>query len=202
MFKPHPLKVPPLKRGGVYSVFKTKDGRAITLRPLRRGDLGALVPFANSFVRERKRNRELGITSMERRMTRADEKEFLGKTLREKAKKRRVSVAAFDGDRLVGHCDIAGRTSADERHTGLLGIVVVEGYRGAGLGEKMVRTALGQASELGIWAIELEVFATNASAKRLYEKLGFKTVGIIPKKVLRDGRFIDIVRMYIHLPHD
>jgi RimJ/RimL family protein N-acetyltransferase len=202
MFKPHPVEVPLLKKGGVYSVFKTKDGRAITLRPLRRGDLDALVPFANSFVRERKRNRELGITSMDRRMTRADEKEFLDKTLRDGAKRRRVSVAAFDGDRLVGHCDIVGRTSRDERHTGMLGIVVVEGYRGTGLGEKMVRTALGQATKFGIWAIELEVFATNAPAKHLYEKLGFKMVGIVPKKVLRDGRFTDIVRMYIHLPHD
>ena len=190
-----------MKKGGVYSVFKTKDGRAITLRPLRRGDLDALVPFANSFVRERKRNRELGITSMERRVTGVEEKKFLDKTLQDKAKRRRVSVAAFDGDRLVGHCDIVGRTSLDERHTGLLGIVVVEGYRGAGLGEKMVRTALGQALKLGIWAIELEVFATNAVAKHLYEKLGFKTAGIIPKKVLRDGKFTDIVQMYIHLPH-
>ena len=202
MFKPHPVEVPLLKKGGVYSVFKTKDGRAITLRPLRRGDLDALVPFANSFVRERKRNRELGITSMDRRMTRVNEKEFLDKTLRDRAKRRRVSVAAFDGDRLVGHCDIVGRTSRDERHTGMLGIVVVEGYRGTGLGEKMVRTALGQATKFGIWAIELEVFATNAPAKHLYEKLGFKMVGIVPKKVLRDGRFTDIVRMYIHLPHD
>jgi len=191
-----------LKKGGVYSIFKTADEREITLRPLRRGDLDALVPFANSFVRERKRNRELGITSMERRMTRADEKEFLDKTLRDEALRRRVSVAAFHGARLVGHCDVVGRTSGDERHTGMLGIVVVEGYRGAGLGEKMVRTALGQAPKLGIWAIELEVFATNAPARHVYEKLGFKTVGTIPKKVLRDGRFIDIVRMYIHLPHD
>jgi RimJ/RimL family protein N-acetyltransferase len=194
--------VTPLKKGGGYSVFKTNDGRVITLRPLRHGDLDALVPFANSFVRERKWNRDLGITSMERRMTKADEKKFLDKTLRDRAKRRRVSVAAFDGDRLVGHCDVMGRSSRDERHTGLLGIVVVEGYRGAGLGEKMIRTALGQASKLGIWAIELEVFGTNAPAKHLYEKLGFKTVGIIPKKVLRDGRFTDMIQMYIHLPHD
>jgi len=193
--------MPPLKKGGVYSVFKTKDGRTITLRPLRRGDLDALVPFANSFVRERKRNRELGITSMERRATRALEKEFLDKTLRDVAQRRRVSVAAFDADRLIGHCDIVGRTSRDERHTGLLGIVVVEGYRGVGLGEKMIRTALDEALKLGIWAIELEVFATNAHARLLYESLGFKTVGVIPKKVLRDGVFIDIVRMYTHLPH-
>jgi RimJ/RimL family protein N-acetyltransferase len=201
MFKPHRAEAPTLKQGGVYSVFKTKDGRAITLRPLRRGDLEALVPFANSFVREKKRNRELGITSMDRRMTRTNEKEFLDKTLRDKAKRRSVSVAAFHGDRLVGHCDVVGRTSRDERHTGLLGIVVVEGYRGVGLGEEMVRTALGQARKLGIWMVELEAFATNAPARHIYEKLGFITVGIIPKKVLRDGRFMDIVRMYIHLPH-
>jgi ribosomal protein S18 acetylase RimI-like enzyme len=202
MFKLLLVELRPLRKGGVYSVFKTKDGRAIILRPLRRGDLDALLPFANSFVRERKRNGELGITSMERRMTRTDEKEFLDKTLLGEAKRRRVSVAAFDGDRLVGHCDIVGRTSRDEKHTGLLGIVVLEGYRGVGLGEKMVRTALDQAPKLGIWAIELEVFATNAPAKRLYEKLGFNTVGIIPNKVLRNGRFIDIVGMYVHLPHD
>lgn len=201
MFKPHSVEPTPLKKGGVYSVFKTKDGRAIALRPLRRGDLGALVPFANSFVRERKWNREIGVTSFERRATRADEKKFLDKVLQDVAKRRRVSVAAFHGDRLVGHCDIVGRTSRDERHTGLLGIVVVEGYRGVGLGEEMVRTAMGEAPKLGIWAIELEVFSTNESARHIYEKLGFKKVGVIPKKVLRDGRFIDIVSMYTHLPH-
>lgn len=187
---------------GAYSEFKTRDGRVISLRPLRRGDLDALLPFANGFHKERETNRDLGITSLDRRMTRKDEREFLEKTLKEVAKKRRVSVAAVVGDRIVGHCDISGRPSPDERHAGLLGIIVVDGYRGVGLGEAMMRTALKEASRLGIWMIELEVFATNAPAKHLYEKLGFKVAGVIPKKVLRDGRFIDIVRMYTHLPHN
>ena len=191
-----------MKGRGVYSEFRTADGRKIVLRPLRRGDLDSMLPFANSFVRERKRNRDLGITSLEKRMTRADEKAFLDKTLQEKAKKRRVSVAAFHGNRLVGHCDVSGRPASDERHTGLLGIVVVEGYRGLGLGERMMKIALAEAGKLGIWMIELEVFATNAPARHLYEKLGFKAVGVIPKKVLRNGRFTDIVRMYTHLPHN
>ena len=190
-----------LKQEGIYSIFKTDDGRSIILRPLRRSDLDALVPFANSLVREKKKNRELGIISFERRMTRADEKVFLDKTLLNVAKGRGVSVAAFHGNRLIGHCDIDGRSSRDERHTGLLGIVVAEGYRGVGLGEEMVRTALGQASKLGIWVIELEVFASNEAARRVYEKLGFEAFGRIPKKILRDGRFIDIVGMYVQLPH-
>jgi RimJ/RimL family protein N-acetyltransferase len=198
-FKPLLGNATPLKKGSIYSVFNTRDGKEITLRPLRPGDLDALVPFANSFATERRKNRELGITSMERRMTRTDERKFLEETLRGMAKRRRVSVAAFDGDRMVGHCDITGRASRDESHTGLLGIVVVEGYRGVGLGEEMMKKALRQAFELGIWMVELEVFSTNAPARHMYEKLGFQTVGVIPKKVLRDGRFTDIVRMYIHL---
>jgi RimJ/RimL family protein N-acetyltransferase len=190
----------PLKKE-VRSIFRTDDGRSITIRQLRRSDLDALVLFANSFVREKKRNKELGIISFEKRMTRAKEKEFLDKTLLNVAKRRGVSVAAFDGDRLVGHCDIVGRSSNEEKHTGLLGIIVAQGYRGVGLGKEMVRTALRQASKLGIWLVELEVFATNEPAMHVYERLGFKAFGTIPKKILRDGRFIDIVGMYVHLPH-
>ena len=192
----------PLKREDTQSRFETNDGRPIVLRPLKRRDLQAMIPFANSFADERKRNVDLGITSLERRVTKAEEKEFLDKVVRDIASKRRVSVAAFHADKLVGHCDIVGRTASDERHTAMLGIIVLDGYRGVGLGEKMMRMALDQAPRLGIWAIELEVFATNGPAIDLYEKLGFKTVGIIPKKILRGGRFTDIVRMYIHLPHD
>ena len=184
-----------------YSRFRTKDGRVVTLRPLRRGDLEALVPFINAFHRERRTNRDLGVV-LYRRMTKKDEKQFLEKTMKAVANRKAVSVAAVEGGRIVGHCDVSGRVSTDERHTGVLGIIVSDGYRGVGLGEEMMKTALAEAARLGIWMIELEVFANNAQARRLYEKLGFKVVGVIPKKILRDGRFIDIVCMYTHLPHN
>ena len=190
-----------MKDKPVYQTFRTTDEKTIMFRPLRWSDLASLLPFADSFVKERKRNENLGITSFDRRMTKADEKEFLDKTLKGMAKGRRVSVAAFHRDLLVGHCDIMGRESKDERHTGLLGIIVMDGFRGLGLGQRMMTIAMNQAAKLGIWAIELEVFANNAPARHLYEKLGFKTVGTIPKKVYRKGRYYDIVRMYIHLPH-
>lgn len=190
-----------MKGPSVYSVFNTKDGRSITLRPLRRRDIDALLLFANAIAREKKRNRSLGIVSMDRRMTRKDEKRFLNRTLKGLAEGNVVSVAAFDGDRMVGNCDIFRRTLQDVRHTGVLGIVIVEGYRGVGLGEAMIGTALSQASKIGAWAIELEVFATNAHARHMYEKLGFATAGVVPKKMQRDGMFIDSVQMYLHLPH-
>jgi RimJ/RimL family protein N-acetyltransferase len=191
----------PLKSPRVYSVFETRDGRSVTLRPLRRGDIDALLLFANDIAREKKSNRSLGVVSMDRRMKRQDERRFLNRTLKGLAEGNVVSVSAFDRDRMVGNCDIFRRTLQDVRHTGVLGIVIVEGYRGVGLGEAMVRTALSQASKTGAWAIELEVFATNAPAKHLYEKVGFITAGVFPKKMQRDGKFIDSIQMYLHLPH-
>jgi len=186
----------------IYSKFRTKDGRVITLRPLRKSDLDEMVPFANAFVKERKRNRSLGVTGFYRQMTVGDEKEFLDKVLEMEAKRRGVSVGAFYGRKIVGHCDISGRVSPDELHSGLLGIVIADGYRGTGLGSEMVQTALDEARKLGIWMIELEVFANNAQARHVYEKAGFKEVGVIPMKIRRDGRFVDIIRMYTHLPHN
>ncbi len=160
-----------------------------------------MLVFANTLVREKKRNSQLGIVSMDRRMTMVDEKRFLDRTLEGLSRRAFVSVAAFHEGRLVGNCDLVRRASRDEMHTGVLGIVIVEGYRGVGLGEMMVRTALARALEIGVWLIELEVFATNAPARSLYEKVGFKTAGVIPRKMLRNGKFIDAVQMYCFLPH-
>jgi ribosomal protein S18 acetylase RimI-like enzyme len=187
--------------GRPYSVFNSTDGRAFTLRELRRSDLAALVRFANKIASEKRRNPDLGIVSLEKRATTADEKKFLDRTLEGLAKKRYVSVAAFQDGILVGNCDILGRTLTDVRHTGVLGIVLLEDCRGVGLGEAMIRKALGRAEELGIWAVELEVFATNARARALYRKIGFRECGVIPSKMQRNGRFIDSVQMYIHLLH-
>jgi ribosomal protein S18 acetylase RimI-like enzyme len=183
-----------------YSVFKAKDGREIALRPLGWGDLDALTVFANTIARERRTNLGLGIVSLDRRMTRKDERKFLRRQVGGQRDDTLVSVAAFHGKKMVGHCDIYGRTLSDVRHTGVLGIVIIDGYRGVGLGEAMVRTALRRSSEIGVWLVELTVFASNVPAKALYEKLGFKTVGTIPMKILRRGRFTDELAMYIRLP--
>jgi RimJ/RimL family protein N-acetyltransferase len=102
---------------------------------------------------------------------------------------------------MVGNCDITGRKLKDVRHTGVLGIAIIDGYRGVGLGEQMIRAALNQATKIGIWLVELEVFANNERARQLYSKIGFKKVGTVPKKIQRNGKLIDEVVMYIHLPH-
>lgn len=108
-------------------------------------------------------------------------------------------MAAFSEKKLVGNCDIFRRKMKDVHHTGVLGIVILEGYRGVGLGEAMMLTALAQATKVGIWLVELQVFANNKQARALYEKLGFRMVGLVPNKIVRRGKSIDEVVMYADL---
>jgi RimJ/RimL family protein N-acetyltransferase len=188
-----------MKPGEVYSEFNRIGGEAIVLRTLRRSDLLELVRFANTLVRERRTNQDLGIVSLDRIVNRKDERKFLGRVLTGLKTDDLVSVAAFDGGRMIGNCDVLRRKPTDVHHTGVLGIVIIEGYRGIGLGEAMVRTALAQAKKIGVWLVELQVFASNTRAIQLYESVGFRRFGTIPDKILRRGRHIDEIQMYVNL---
>ncbi len=188
-----------MKQGGRYSELELGGRTRIVLRPLKRSDLPAVMRFANTLVAERQVNKDLGIVALDRRATRAREERFLSKVLAGVRKGEVVSVAAFDGKTLAGNCDVYRREPYDVRHTGVLGIAIVEGYRGKGLGEAMIRAALAEAKRLGITLVELEVFANNERAFHLYEKVGFRLVGRVPRKISRFGRRIDELKMYADL---
>ena len=53
-------------------------------------------------------------------------------------------------------------------------------FRGQGLGELLMNGAKAQAQELGSHFMTLEVRESNTVARKLYEKLGFKSLGIRP----------------------
>lgn len=57
-------------------------------------------------------------------------------------------------------------------------VAVGEGYRGKGIGTGMLLKLLEKGREKGLSAFTLEVRVSNAAAVRLYEKLGFTSVGI------------------------
>lgn len=188
-----------MKPGQVYAEFRMRDGRVATLRALRKDDLAAAVRFVNSLVKEKKRNPTLGVV-LDRLKTRRTEKEYLDRLLERLAKGDAVSVVAEVGGEIVGNSEIFRRYPSKElSHTGTLGIAILDGYRGLGLGKAMMQLLLARAKKAGIYIVELEVFAINGGAKHLYEVLGFETVGVVPDKVKRNGRYFDLVVMYADL---
>lgn len=87
-------------------------------------------------------------------------------------------VAVENGE-LTGWCDIIPNTSRPVyRHIGVLGMGVVAHARGRGTGRALITAALGHAKKMNLKRIELEVYASNVRALRLYESMGFKPEGI------------------------
>ena len=178
------------------------DGRQIVLREIETRDASQFRLFTNSLAREKATNPGLFIIDPERELTGREAKEAVSRMRKAIDAKTMISVAAFDGPRLVGACEVYRPKHDEIRHTGLLDIAILPGHRGIGLGELMMKETLMLARRSGIWLVELRVFATNVPAIRLYEKMGFKRSGLVPDMIKKDGRYIDDVQMYVDLAHD
>lgn len=75
---------------------------------------------------------------------------------------------------------------------------VFSGMRGQGVGEMLVRDCLEQGRRAGFTILQFNaVVRSNTRARRLYEKLGFVQLGVIPGGFrMPDGRYEDIVPYY------
>jgi RimJ/RimL family protein N-acetyltransferase len=95
----------------------------------------------------------------------------------------------------VGWCDVERLHLEGFRHVGRLGMGVLQAYRRQGIGRRLAMAAITAARTAGIERIELEVFASNAGAIRLYDRLGFEHEGVKRQARKLDGRYDDIVLM-------
>lgn len=78
---------------------------------------------------------------------------------------------------------------------------VASAARGQGAGEALVRDCITQARSLGFRILQFNaVVRSNTAARRLYEKLGFIPLGVIPGGFrMPDGHYEDIVPYYLVL---
>lgn len=107
-----------------------------------------------------------------------------------------VQFVAIDAnDQVVGWCDIQRPGLEGFRHGGHLGMGLLPEYIGRGLGRPLAQTTIDAARSKGIERIELEVFASNTRAIRLYERLGFVHEGIKRRARKIDGAYDDNVMM-------
>ncbi len=75
---------------------------------------------------------------------------------------------------------------------------VLSKFRGLHIGERLVSDCLVQGKRHGFLVLQFNaVVATNIHARHLYERLGFKQLGVIPKGFrLKNGQFEDICPYY------
>jgi len=83
-------------------------------------------------------------------------------------------VVALDGERVVGY--IGSQSSADE--TDVMNVAVHPDYRRRGIAESLIESLVRELKNRGSHALMLEVRDSNEPAISLYEKLGFRQVGL------------------------
>lgn len=107
---------------------------------------------------------------------------------------------AFDGEILglyILHPNNVGRCS----HIANASYAVSSKARGKHIGQKLVLDSIEKAKELDFIILQFNaVVEDNFSASHLYEKLGFKQLGVIPKGFRLDNdEFVNICPYYIEL---
>ena len=106
-----------------------------------------------------------------------------------------------DSNEIVGlyilHPNNVGRCG----HISNASYAVKKSKRGMHIGEFLVKDCLAKAREIGFRILQFNaVVATNTSALKLYAKLGFTQLGIIPNGfMMKDGTYEDIIPHYIEL---
>ena len=158
---------------------------SFTLQPTTPDDMEGLRAALDAVARERR------YLTLLRAGTLDETRSFVESLLRGGG----VHIVARAEGRVVGWCDVLRHHREGTRHGGVLGIGLLPEWRERGVGAALLARTLEAAEAAGMTRVELEVFASNTRAIRLYEGAGFVHEGLKRRARCIDGRVEDIVCM-------
>jgi L-amino acid N-acyltransferase YncA len=158
---------------------------AYHVRPATEADAAAICRIYNQGIEDR-------VATLETELRTPDErKQWMA------AKGPRYPViVAEDRGQIAGWGSLNQYNARDcYRHVADFSIYVERAYRGKGVGKVMLARLVELARELGFHKMVLSAFPTNTGGMTLYEKMGFRTVGVYKEQGLLDGRWVDTIIM-------
>jgi RimJ/RimL family protein N-acetyltransferase len=111
----------------------------------------------------------------------------------------RAFVAMAGSQQFVGHVCLKSSRLRTMLHRCELGLGVEVAWRGQGLGERLMQTAIEFARRQQLHWVHLSTFSHNFPAQALYRKLGFRETGFVRDCFRIDGQSIDDVLMTLQL---
>lgn len=79
------------------------------------------------------------------------------------------------------------------------GMAVDPSHQGTGVGRHLLKAAVRESARRGVRKLSLHVLGPNRAARRLYERCGFVTEGVLRSEFLLEDRFVDDVLMARHV---
>lgn len=162
--------------------FSLKDGRTAVLRsPDPEKDAADLVQYLYDTAAD---TPFVLRTPQEIRYTVEGEEVFLRNVV---ASPDACMIVCEVNGKLAGNCQITFRRGIKTRHRCDIAIALRKAYWGNGIGTAMfaVMEELARARE-GVTVMELEFIEGNARARGLYEKMGFRIVGMHPNAIRQE----------------
>ncbi len=148
--------------------------------------------FINSLVNEKQGDKKSTLyTGFDRKVTREEEVEWLAQTLVAIEGESVINMVADINGKIIANGDVTRGRYKDTHHHGHMGLTMISKYRGQGIGRRMIETLVRESRRAGLRTLDAEFLADNETARRAYERAGFKQAGIIPHKVFRNGRYFD-----------
>lgn len=176
--------------------FHLKDGRTAVLSAPTAEDAAEMVAFLKDVAAET----EFLIAYPEERqaMTEAQEAAFLQH--KHEDPNALMLMCRVEG-RLAGTCDVSFGSKIKVAHRGTIGISVRREFWGLGIGTAMFRELIAVARRRpGTLQLELDFMEGNQRGRALYEKMGFRVVGVKPDAIrLKSGELRNEYAMMLKL---
>jgi L-amino acid N-acyltransferase YncA len=167
------------------SFGESDDVKTIEIRPAAVTDVAAITTIYNQGIEDR-----LATLETELR-TPAERAEWLAA----RGPRHPVLVAETDGV-VTGWASLNRfnpRPAYD--HVADFSIYIERGWRGRGVGRRLLTALVELAQALGYHKMVLAAFPFNPAGVTLYERLGFTTVGVYREQGVLDGKWVDVLVM-------
>jgi RimJ/RimL family protein N-acetyltransferase len=172
-------------------LFHTKDGEWVTLRPARASDAPEITKRMARVVKE-------GVYLEEDLDTMPNGEEHRKEIRSIHEDDGMYTVAEVNG-KIAGVAILKRGSMEMNRHTAKFRTWLAPGFRGMGLGKKLMEYTIAWAKANGLEKINLDVFSNNQRAIRLYQKYGFRKEGHLRKQYVLEGEYVDEILMSLFI---
>lgn len=158
---------------------------SVVVRPAIASDATAIATIYNQGIEDR-------LATLETELRDADERR---QWLADRGARHPVFIAETDGH-IVGWASLNRfnpRPAYD--HVADLSVYIERGWRGRGVGRRLLDALEQAARDIGYHKLVLAAFPFNPAGMALYERVGFRTVGIYREQGRLDGRWVDTIVM-------
>jgi RimJ/RimL family protein N-acetyltransferase len=171
----------------VSKIIKLKNDQTVELRPVTATDAEAMLEHLKITHTESYKNMNQSAEFWQS-LTLADEQKILTDFANSQSKF--MLVATFD-TRIIGGLGFVGQQAEFTKHSGQIGMSIQQAFTNSGLGTAMLEYALQIAKDFDFHRVDLSVRTYNKPGIALYEKVGFKRIGLLKDAAFINGEYVD-----------